>query len=854
MRLLWLRQIRVSRLARVVCSLLFLYLASPAWPFDFVDNGNGTITDTATGLQWMRCTMGEQWTGSGCSGSATYYTWAAANALSSTVTFAGASDWRLPTIDELKTLIDSSHLPAIDSTAFPGGLYSARYWSSTVHASYQDYAWYVMFDVGNATANAQAISINVRMVRSGSTTTTDTQPPGTNTTNERLNISASELAGMITVPVIYGTPPTAFRDTDPLGVTGVALLDAQARLMGDTLRVDNIVIDNVSYWIDFRYDSASGQFQPGTLTAGAAPALSRSDLPGIGTTTPPAVATLGGPPLAADIWPIVVQGTPLGVGLLFSPSSLSFSIRDARVLNSGFVAALSGGSFASDPIDSYIAAQGQVDTHLKSGADWNAAALSCASKLVGALNLGSVGTNALQMMASDGPEVFQGMREALLMGNPQDATLIFSQLAWKALAQNATSDSELAAVFNKIAEKAGYAQALSQGAGACTVDYKQGLQSLLQGAVSTAFPISSCVAELAYEGVKEARTALNDNILQQLYAQWKALGQDGDDVFDYPMVRGDTGLFGTLVRQKYGSEYDTYLQNPERYFDLVAADLKARFRQWQAAETAGNTTRTRLQDLKSRFDALGGYKSDIRALLPEGADDTQVFKRYVELMQRFRARLAPFMPSTVNATTLDGYAESLLYAYLDPSAGKSRQAAWQEALASRLRDWQPDLFTTEPEVCAIGSGGDVQLGSMTLIYDYVRDDRQLTSVSYCYGSSSATKGSYYFTRESGSGGSNQGTISGSGSNFTASCSNCLLPVSCQGSVSGDTSSATLSMTCTQGTTTLTISGATSAGLALVSGTGSGTTYDQTQGKYVTCDGLNVSGTVSGSFGVGSAAP
>ena len=679
-----------------------------------------------------------------------------------------------------------------------------------------------------------------------------TPATATANTGERLSISASDLAAMIAMPVIYGTPPAAFRDTDPLGVTGVSLLDAQASLVGDTLRVDNIVIDNVSYWIDFRYDSATGRFQPGTLTAGTAPALSRSDLPGIGTTSPPAKATLGGPPLAADIWPIMVQGTPLGVGLLFSTSNLSFSIRDARPLDSGFVAALSGGSFAGDPIDDYIAAQGQVDTHLKSGADWNAAALSCASKLIGTLNLGSVGTKALQMMASDGPEVFQGMREALLMGNPQDATLVFSQFAWKALAENASSDSELAAVFKAIASKAGYVQSVSQGAGACTVDYKQGLESLLKGAVSTAFPITSCAAELAYEGIKEARTKLNDNILQRLYQQWKALGDDGDMVFDYPMVRGDTGLFGTLVRQKYGSEYDTYLQNPERYFDLIATELKARFRQWKAAEAAGNTTRTRLQELKSRFDTLGGYKSDISALLPEGADDTQVFKRYVELMQRFRTRLAPFMPSTLNAATLDSYAESALYAYLDPPAGKSRQAAWQDAVASQIRSWQPDLFADEPEVCLLKEGGDVELASMTLAYNYMRESRQLTATSYCTGSSSATKGSYYFTNNTSQSGSNLGYITSSGSSFSASCTNanCPTQITCQGTVSGTTSSASLSMTCTQGSTTLNITGTTSSGLTLVSGTGSGQTYDQAQGKYVTCDGLNVNGTVSGSFGIG----
>jgi hypothetical protein len=64
---------------------------------DFVDNGDGTITDRATGLMWQK---------SGCSKAKT---WKRARTYVKQLNkdqFAGYSDWRLPTIDELASLVE----------------------------------------------------------------------------------------------------------------------------------------------------------------------------------------------------------------------------------------------------------------------------------------------------------------------------------------------------------------------------------------------------------------------------------------------------------------------------------------------------------------------------------------------------------------------------------------------------------------------------------------------------------------------------------------------------------------------------------------------------------------------------
>ena len=44
---------------------------------NFTDNGDGTVTDTTTGLMWSRCSIGQTWSveNSNCTGNATAMTW-----------------------------------------------------------------------------------------------------------------------------------------------------------------------------------------------------------------------------------------------------------------------------------------------------------------------------------------------------------------------------------------------------------------------------------------------------------------------------------------------------------------------------------------------------------------------------------------------------------------------------------------------------------------------------------------------------------------------------------------------------------------------------------------------------------
>ena len=128
----------------------------------FIDNKNGTVTFKSNGLMWQRCSIGQTWTGETCSGYDTSMSWNDAMKLSNS--FAGYNDWRLPTKDELMTLVFCSDgkyntdysckimkdvtRPTIITKYFPNTR-SVLYWSSSSHADYSSLAFVVDFSDGN---------------------------------------------------------------------------------------------------------------------------------------------------------------------------------------------------------------------------------------------------------------------------------------------------------------------------------------------------------------------------------------------------------------------------------------------------------------------------------------------------------------------------------------------------------------------------------------------------------------------------------------------------------------------------------------------------------------------------------
>ena len=114
---------------------------------NFVINGNGTVTDTTTDLMWQQCIYGQTWSGTACTGrtaTRTLNPLLYVQELNNT-NYLGYGDWRLPTRNEVQSLVDYSRWnPA---TAFPQTAASG-YWSSTAAVNATSNAWFVDFSDG----------------------------------------------------------------------------------------------------------------------------------------------------------------------------------------------------------------------------------------------------------------------------------------------------------------------------------------------------------------------------------------------------------------------------------------------------------------------------------------------------------------------------------------------------------------------------------------------------------------------------------------------------------------------------------------------------------------------------------
>ncbi len=125
---------------------------------DFTDNGDGTITDEATGLMWMKVDSAYLQAGSNGDGA---MDWQEALEWAEDLEYAGYDDWTLPDAKQLQSIVDYTRCPDITGSAaidpifqaseiidISGNTNYANYWTSTTHldgAIEGSFAVYVSF-------------------------------------------------------------------------------------------------------------------------------------------------------------------------------------------------------------------------------------------------------------------------------------------------------------------------------------------------------------------------------------------------------------------------------------------------------------------------------------------------------------------------------------------------------------------------------------------------------------------------------------------------------------------------------------------------------------------------------------
>lgn len=115
--------------------LFYRCVRGEAWgDNDFVDHGDGTVSDRAAGLTWQQADDGRP------------RNWAEALAYCENLTLAGRDDWRLPNIKELQSIVDyRRHDPALDPRHFRQSDRRGWFWSSTTHGDNIAQADYICF-------------------------------------------------------------------------------------------------------------------------------------------------------------------------------------------------------------------------------------------------------------------------------------------------------------------------------------------------------------------------------------------------------------------------------------------------------------------------------------------------------------------------------------------------------------------------------------------------------------------------------------------------------------------------------------------------------------------------------------
>lgn len=169
-----------EKMKKIIMTLLLIF------SFTYLYSGKvyrvlsrGAVRDNSTDLIWTRCSIGEDNKpiyDFKCKGTKKRFTWQEAIEVCNNLVHEGRSDWRLPSVKELQSIVYNHHYSSgnqycsqINEEAFPNVITDSEcldfwkdghFWSSTTHkskdSSNNNYVWFVDFKWGNTGFSVQS--------------------------------------------------------------------------------------------------------------------------------------------------------------------------------------------------------------------------------------------------------------------------------------------------------------------------------------------------------------------------------------------------------------------------------------------------------------------------------------------------------------------------------------------------------------------------------------------------------------------------------------------------------------------------------------------------------------------------
>ena len=136
----------------------------PSTDYETNRQGGAIVLHRKTDLEWQRCSVGQRWDGTTCSGAARRLSWDDAQSFARSDA-ANGGRWRVPTIAEFMGIVESGCVsPPVNGNIFPG-TQADYYWTVASQAGRVTHAWSVQFTEGNVSTNAKNFAYFVRLVR-----------------------------------------------------------------------------------------------------------------------------------------------------------------------------------------------------------------------------------------------------------------------------------------------------------------------------------------------------------------------------------------------------------------------------------------------------------------------------------------------------------------------------------------------------------------------------------------------------------------------------------------------------------------------------------------------------------------